>query len=320
MNAPKPWTGVLLALAAAGLFGLNGTVSKLALGGGLTSLRLVEIRSAGAAVCLIALVLLTRPGSLRVSRRELGFLVVAGVIGIGMVQWLYFVAIARLPVGVALLLEYLAPVLVTLWVRFVVGEEVRSRMWVALALCVLGLAVVAQVWDGLVLDGVGVLAGLAAAAALAAYYLTGEKGLGSRDPLSLAAYTFSAAAVFWALLLPWWTYPWSTLGDGVDLPGPLDGVTAPLWLLVMWVVLLGTVAPYVLVLLALRQLGPARTGLVGMAEPVLAGLVAWVVLSEELSTVQLMGGAVVLAGIVLAETSRRRGTGSPGQLPEGIAP
>lgn len=320
MTPSRPWTGVLLALGAAGLFAVNGTVSKLALGAGLTSLRLVQIRSAGAALCLLTVVLLTRPRSLRVSRRELGFLVAAGVVGIGMVQWLYFVSISRLPVGVALLLEYLAPVLVALWVRFVGGEEVRSRMWVALALSVLGLAVVAQVWDGLVLDGLGVLAGLAAAAALAAYYLTGERGLGNRDTLSLAAFTFTAAALFWSLLQPWWSYPWSTLDEVVDLPGPLDGTTAPLWLLVGWVVLLGTVLPYALVLLALGRLGSARTGLVGMAEPVLAGLVAWVVLSEELSAVQLVGGAVVLAGIVLAETARHRGTGSPGQLPEGLAP
>lgn len=78
--------------------------------------------------------------------------------------------------------------------------------------------------------------------------------------------------------------------------------------------------PYVLILGALRQLGSARTGLLGMAEPVLAGLVAWVVLSEALSWVQLLGGAVVLVGILLAETARTRETGAAGQLPEGVVP
>jgi hypothetical protein len=77
----------------------------------------------------VALCLVLRPRSLRVGRRELGFLVLAGIVGIGLVQWFYFVAIARLPVGIALLLEYLAPVLVALWVRFVRGEQVRSRVW-----------------------------------------------------------------------------------------------------------------------------------------------------------------------------------------------
>lgn len=316
----RPLLGVALATVAALLFAVNGTVSKLALSSGLSSLRLVEVRSAGAAVCLVALCLVLRPRSLRVGRREVGFLVVAGIVGIGLVQWFYFVAIARLPVGIALLLEYLAPVLVVLWVRFVRGEQVRSRVWAALALCVAGLAVVAQVWRGLTLDGLGVLAGLAAALSLAVYYLTGERGLADRDALSLAAWTFTSAALFWSLLQPWWTYPWAMLGTTVDLPGPLAGTSAPLWLLVVYVVVGGTVVPYVCILGALGQLGSARTGLLGMAEPVLAGLVAWVVLAEALTPVQLVGGAVVLVGIVLAETARTRQTGAQGQLPEGVVP
>jgi drug/metabolite transporter (DMT)-like permease len=271
----------------------------------------VELRSLGAALCLMAAVAVLRPQALRVAPRELAFLAVAGVVGIGLVQWLYFVAIGRLPVGIALLLEYLAPVLVVVWVRFVRGEQVRRRLWAALALSVSGLVVVGEVWQGLRLDGLGVLAGLGAAVSLAAYYLTSERGLGRRDPLSLAAWTFTAAAVFWSVLQPWWTFPWGDLTRAVALPGPLPDADVPAWLLVAWVVVLGTVVPYGLILLALRSLGSARTGLLGMAEPVLAALVAYVVLAEALSPVQLVGGAVVLTGIVLAETARK-----PAPVPE----
>jgi drug/metabolite transporter (DMT)-like permease len=297
--------GVAYASGAALLFAVNGSVSKTVLESGLSSLRLVELRSAGAALCLLLAVLLTRPRTLRATPREAGFLVVAGIVGIGLVQWLYFVAIGRLPVGIALLLEYLAPVLVVVWVRFVRREDVRARIWGALVLSVLGLVVVAEAWRGLRLDGLGVLAGLGAAMSLAAYYLTSERGLGRRDPLSLAAWTFAAAAVFWSVLQPWWTFPWGDLARGVPLPGPLPEVTVPAGLLVVWVVVLGTVVPYGLILLALRSLGSARTGLLGMAEPVLAALVAYLVLGEALSPVQLLGGAVVLVGIVLAETARQ---------------
>lgn len=330
MTPPRsPVRGLLIALLAAALFGVNGTVSKLALEGGMSSLRLVEIRSVGSALLLVAIVAVTRPRSLKVSRSELGFLVMAGIVGIALVQWFYFVSIARLPVGIALLVEYLAPVMVVLWVRFVRRESVRSRMWAALALAVAGLAVVAQVWNGLTLDGIGLLAALAAAASLAAYYLTGERGLASRDELSLAAYIFVAAGLFWSVLQPWWTFPFDVLGQPVSLPGPLEGTSAPMWVLVGWITVLGTVVPYVLVLAALRSLGPARTGLVGMTEPVLAALVAWVVLAETLTWVQLLGGAVVLAGIAAAETSRagpELGEGAEpsahtaGMLPEGMAP
>jgi drug/metabolite transporter (DMT)-like permease len=301
----RPAFGVAAAAAAALLFGVNGTVSKLALEAGLTSTRLVELRSVGAALCLLATVLLTRPRALAVDGKELAFLVVAGIVGIGLVQWLYFVAIARLPVGIALLLEYLAPVLVALWVRFVRREPVRRRIWGALALCLVGLAVVAEVWSGLTLDGMGVLAGLGAAGALAAYYLTGEHSLTTRDPLSLATWTFTAAAIFWSVLQPPWSMEWAALGEAVALPGPFGGSEVALWSLVAWIIVLGTVVPYGFVLLAIRHLGSTRTGLLGMAEPVTSGLVAWVVLSEALSTVQVLGGAVVIAGIAAAETARR---------------
>ncbi len=167
-----PLHGVLAALGASLLFAVNGTVSKTVLESGLSSLRLVELRSLGAAVCLLTAVAVLRPRALRVAPRELAFLVGAGVVGIGLVQWLYFVAIGRLPVGIALLLEYLAPVLVVVWVRFVRREQVRRRLWAALALSVSGLVVVGQVWQGLRLDGLGILAGLGAAVSLAAYYLS----------------------------------------------------------------------------------------------------------------------------------------------------
>ena len=310
-----PWRGVAYAGTAALLFGINGSVSKTVLQSGLSALRLVEMRSLGAAVCLLVFVGLTRPASLRVTRRELGFLLVAGIVGIALLQYFYFVAIGRLPVGIALLLEYTAPVLVVVYVRVVRREQVRTRMWAALALSVGGLVVVAEVWQGLRLDGLGVLAGLAAAASMAAYYLTGERGLVTRDPLSLGAWTFTAAALFWSVLQPWWSYPWERLTAAVPLPGPLpDAEVAAGWL-VIWVVVLGTVVPYALVLAAIGHLGPARAGLIGMAEPVLAALVAWVVLGEALSPVQLAGGAIVLTGIVLAETARKPRGAPP--VPEG---
>jgi drug/metabolite transporter (DMT)-like permease len=315
VSGGAPWRGVVFATLAAFLFALNGSVSKTVLASGLSSQRLVELRSAGAALCFLLAVLVTRPGSLKARPPELAFLLTAGVIGIGLVQFFYFVAIGRLPVGIALLLEYLAPVLVVVWVRFVRGERVRSRIWAALALSVVGLVVVAEAWRGLSLDGLGVLAGLGAAAALAAYYLTSERGLGRRDPLSLAAWTFAAAAVFWSVVQPWWTFPWPDVLRAVPLPGPLPDADVPAYLLVAWVVVLGTVVPYGLILLALRSLGSARTGLLGMAEPVLAAGVAFVVLGEALSAVQLLGGAVVLTGIVLAETAR---TPRATPVPEGV--
>jgi drug/metabolite transporter (DMT)-like permease len=293
------------ALAAAGLFAVNGTVSKLVLEHGVSSLRLVEIRCVLAAAAFAALAAARRPGSLAIDRRELGVLAVYGVTGIAMVQWLYLVAIRRMPVSISLLVEFTAPLIVALWVRFARREHVRSRIWLALALSLAGLVLVAEVWRGLVLDAVGLLAAGLAALALALYYLLGEHSLGRRDPVSLGAWTFGVAGVFWSLLLPWWSFPYGVLATSV----PFHGVSLPMWLLVAWVVLLGTVAPFTLMFVAIARIGPTRAGLLGTAEPALAGVVAWVAIGEVLSPVQLAGGAVVLAGILLAVTARERPAG-----------
>lgn len=300
--------GVGLVLAAAGLFAVNGSVSKLVMGSGLDSLHLVEIRCLAAAVIFTLLAAARRPASLAITRRELGFITVYGVVGVAMVQWLYFAAISRMPVSISLLIEFTAPLLVALWTRFVRRRPVRPRIWGALALVICGLTLVAQVWAGLTLDGLGLLLSVLAAGSLAAYYVLGEAGLSRRDPFSLSAWSFGAAAAFWAVLLPWWDYPFDRLATPVDVAG---AVTLPAGALVVWVVVLGTVVPFGLVLAALPRIGATRTGLVGTAEPPLAGLVAWLVLGERLSAVQIAGAVVVLAGIVLAETARTAAVPQP---------
>ncbi len=313
---------MVFAVGASVLFSVNATVSKIVLQNGLDALQLVSLRSLGAAVLLMGYTALTRPQALRVTPRELAFLAVYGVLGIAMVQWLYFVAIARMPVGIALLLEYTAPLMVALWVRFARGEQVRSRVWAALALCLAGLALVAQVWQGLTLDGIGVLAAIGAAAALATYYLMGEHGLDQRDPVSLMGWIFTFSAILWAVVDPWWQFPFARLARPVRLPGSLAGHTVSLGLLAAFVVLLGTIAAFGLVLLAVGRVGAARVGILGMLEPIGSGLVAWWVLEEQLGPLQLVGAAVVLAGIALAETARRRPAGATDAvpLPEGVVP
>ena len=325
-------SGVLLAVAAAVLFAVNGIISKVALQHGISSLELVSARSAGTAVILLGITVLRDPATLRVSRRELGFMALYGLTGIAMVQWLYFVAIQRMPVGIALLFEYTAPLMVALWVRFVQKQPVKSRLWLGLACALGGLALVAQFWKGMTLDPVGLISALGAGAALASYYLMGEHGQRERDPISLMGFSFGFSAMLWAIVSPWPAFPFTRLPRAVDLPGILPG-SVPLWLLVLWIIVLGTVAPFLLVLFAVARLGPARVGLIGMLEPVGAGIIAWILLGESLRAIQIVGTVIVLVGIVLAETARQAGEHLPDQdetstrdiertspLPKGMAP
>ena len=301
----RPGLGYALALGAAALFAVNGTVSKVILTGGeLTTLRLTQLRATGAFLLLLVFFLAVAPARLRVRRGEVGLLLVYGVVGFALVQWLYFVAIERLPVGIALLLQFTAPVLVALWARLVWHEPVRPRVWIALSFALGGLVLVAEVWEDVRLGAVGVGAALLAAAGLAAYFLVGEHAIGRRDALSLACLALGAATGLWAVMQPWWAFPFSALGEVVSLQGALDSTTAPVWLLCLWMISFGTVAPFALSLGALRHLPATRVSIVAMTEVVLASLVAWMWLEETLSPVQLLGGGVVLLGVILAQTSR----------------
>jgi drug/metabolite transporter (DMT)-like permease len=255
-------------------------------------------------VGLAVFLALTAPRLLRVTRDEVGLLVFYGVAGFALVQWLYFVAIERLPIGIGLLLEFTAPVLVALWARVVWHEQVRRRVWAALGLALGGLALVAEVWEDVRLDAVGVAAGLLASGSLATYFLAGEHARARRDALSLTCLSLGVAAGFWAVLQPWWGFPFEALGERVSLEGALDATTAPVWLLAVWMIVLGTIIPFVLSLGSLHHLPATRVSIVAMVEVVLASIVAWLWLGEALSTAQLAGGGVVLAGVVLAQTAR----------------
>jgi drug/metabolite transporter (DMT)-like permease len=294
-----------MVLGAATLWATNGTVAKVILqSGDLSSLRLAEVRSTGAFVGLALVLAVVRPAGLRPSRRELPFLVAFGVLGLALVQWTYFAAIDRLDIGIALLIQYTAPLLIALWARIVMGEHVRARIWIALALALFGLGLVVDVWRGLSLDGLGVLFAFGAALSFAFYILMAERGVGRRDPASLVCLGLAFSSVFWAFVQPWWSFPTGIVDDDVSLLGNVSEYNLPVWLLMLWVIVFGTMVPFGLLVGGLRHLSATRVGLAAMFEPVAATVVAYLWLDEALSGLQAAGGAIVLAAILLAQTAR----------------
>ena len=194
----RPRLGYAMALAAATLWAINGVVSKVIIeSGDIPAERLTEVRTTGAFLLLVTALGIARPESLRLRRAELPMLLTFGVLGLAFVQWFYFVAISRLDIGVALLIQYIAPVLVALWARFAYHEPVRRRIWAALGLSILGIALLVELWQGLTLDGLGVAASLGSAVTFAVYILSAERAIARRDPVSLVCYGFLLASLFW---------------------------------------------------------------------------------------------------------------------------
>lgn len=306
-SAQRPLLGHALVLGAATLLGVNAVVAKVLIeSAGLTPMRLSELRSSGSAAVLLVGLALLRRGDLRLSRGEWRQAALFGVVGIAGGQVLFLTAIRRLDVGVALVIIYLAPVLVAAWSRFFQHEPVRRRLWVALAISLLGLSLVVDFWSGFSLSGVGIAAALGCAVAYAVYIVSADLGVNrGRTPASFLLWGFVFATIFWSIVQPWWSFPAGLVDGATPLLGRLGRVSLPVWLLLAYAVVPGGVLPFVLFLTGFRHLSATRVAIVAMFEPVAASLVAFAWLGESLSGAQMAGGAIVLTAVALAQTAHQ---------------
>ena len=170
--------GYALVVAAVTLWSLNASVARTLLDDGVDALRLSELRAAGAFLILLVVVGATRPELLRVDRGEIPFLAFLGIAGFGLVYATYFIAIERLQIGVALTLEYLAPLLLLLYLWLVRGRRLSAALWGAMALALVGCFFVVRAYDPGTLDALGVTAALLAAVSFA-IYMGGSERAGS---------------------------------------------------------------------------------------------------------------------------------------------
>jgi drug/metabolite transporter (DMT)-like permease len=285
-------------------FAISSIPAKIAMEAGLSAWRLTQIRTTGAFLILFLYVYTKNKKSLRIKRKELPILIVFGLFGFAAVNLLYFLAIQRLNVGIALIIEFTAPIWVVLWLRFIQKKIVSKLMWWGLVIGLTGLVLIAQVWRGLTLDGLGVLFAVSCAFALAIYFLVGEKLVGVKSSEATMAWGLGVSSAFFAIIQPWWTFPFEQLQSVIQLTGRFSQISLPTYYLVFWVIVFGTAVPYFLVLTGLRGLSAATTSAIGMSEPVFGGIFAWIFLYEKLNFIQSLGAIVVLVGIYLANRAR----------------
>lgn len=295
--------GYVYSLIAALLFGANGSVTKVIVDAGLTPAQLTFFRVLTSAVLAGLILLLTDRRAFRVSPRQLLDFAVLGVVGVALLQFTYAVALSLLPVGITLLIEYTAVLMVAVIAFFFLHEQVKARLWVAIGFVLAGLAVVAQIGAS-VLNPVGVLIALCAAITLTVYFLGGERAVRKAPPLAVAFWTMLFATVFWAVFSGWWQLDPEVLTTEVSLTGNLEGVVVSLWVPLAWNVVLGSFVAFLLSLIALGRLKATTAGIVASSEVIFAFVVAWLWLGEELDGAQIVGAALVLGGIILAQTAR----------------
>ncbi|WP_030743614.1 DMT family transporter [Streptomyces sp. NRRL S-31] len=313
-DSPGKGAGLGLALGSALAFGGSGVAAKPLIEAGLDPLHVVWLRVAGAALVMLPLAVRHRD----LPRRHPALLAGFGLLAVAGVQACYFAALSRIPVGVALLIEYLAPALVLGWVRFVQRRPVTRAAALGVVLAAGGLACVVEVWSGLGFDALGLVFALGAACCQVGYFVLsdqgGDAGAAAPDPLGVIAYGLLVGAAVLTVVARPWSMDWPVLAGSADL----NGTAVPAVALLAWIVLVATVIAYITGVLSVRRLSPQVAGVVACLEAVIATVLAWVLLGEHLSAPQVAGGAVVLVGAFIAQSSTPA-KGSPEPVASGGA-
>ncbi|OGO69441.1 MAG: hypothetical protein A3H36_01350 [Chloroflexi bacterium RIFCSPLOWO2_02_FULL_71_16] len=234
-----------------------------------------------------------RRSDLRVDRRDLPLISFFGVFALAGVQWAYYESIQRLPLGVALVIQYTGPLVMLAYARWR-GLRVGGRLWLAGALTLAGSFLVVGAYDAdlLSLNLAGIPYAVLSMVIFVVYFLLAERILARYAVWTLLVYGFGSALVAWTIVRPIWLLPWTVVAEPVN--------TA----LLAGVIVFGTTLPFALIFLSVSLIPAARTGLTSTAEPVVAVVAAWLLLSEMLAVPQLIGGAVVLVGIAVAQSLR----------------
>ncbi len=206
---------------------------------------------------------------------------------------LFFITLDRLGAGPTMTMQFVAVLVVMVWTRSVRGVAVPPVAWIAGLVTMLGISLVVEAWVWERVDPVGIACGALSAVFLAGYLLMADH-LGEELPaLTISAYAMGIAAVL--------VFPVSGLG-------PMDLPVARWWsLLALGVV--GTAVPVVMEVAAVRDAGPGPVGMIILTQPVVGGLVAWLLLGQTMSLVQVLGIGVSLAGVVLVQHKVTRALG-----------
>ncbi|PJK22217.1 EamA family transporter [Mycolicibacterium goodii] len=296
--------GLLFAVSSALAFGSSGPFAKALIEAGWSPTAAVTARLVGGALLMAVFAGFARPGWVREAIQHRRTVIAYGLIPIAGAQFFYYNAVAHLSVGVALLLEYTAPILVVAWVWAVTRRRPSAGTFGGVALAVVGIMLVLDVFRGAHINLVGVGFGLAAALCAACYFMMSNK-VGGDDgdlhPYSLAAGGLIVGAATVAAIGASGIMPMTFATNPVKIAGFSLSWVVP----VIALGLIPTALAYTLGIIGIARLKPRFASLVGLSEVMFAVLIAWVMVGEAVTPIQAAGGAVVLLGLALARQGDR---------------
>jgi drug/metabolite transporter (DMT)-like permease len=284
------------------LFATTGIASKISFDAGVAPSVLAAWRSYGAALLLLPAVLLAVRS---IRRGDILPLALFGVIGVTIAQGLYFEAIDRIDIAIAIVIVYTGPIPIAIFERLRLDERLPLRAYSAMVAAVVGVvfAVLAGSGAGGGISAAGLLFAVGTLCAYVGQILLAARQPRRVPPLARVGVAMLASSVAWAVLVPPWSSPIEGLGDAVPLGGDLPW-SIPLWVAVGWVILVGTVGAYVLLVAGSPRIGAGAASMVSMTEPIAAPILAWGVLGQSLTALQVGGLALTIACVAIVERAR----------------
>lgn len=292
-SPPGAGRGYLFVILAALFWGVSGSAAKLLFHSGVSPFQLVQIRLTIAAAALFLFLCVRNRSLLKIARSDIGYFALFGVVGMAGVQFTYLYAISKIHVAAAILLQYLAPGFIAL--HAVIFFRDRLGFWTvtALAGALAGcyLVVGAYNLDLLSMNLAGIASGVLSAVTFAWYSIHGEYGMRRYSPWTVLFYALVFAAVVWNILHP-------------PLEGLLHAYRPMQWLWMVYIGVLGTLVPFGLYLEGVNYIRATRASITATLEPITAGVLSYLFLKEAMAPLQLLGGALVIASIIVLQLRR----------------
>lgn len=285
--------GYLFVALAAVLFAISGTASKFLFHSGITPYQLIQLRSTLACAFLLIWLFLRHSALLKISATDLPYFLALGVFGIGAAQFLYLFAISKINVAVAILLHYTGPVFVALYVGLVQRQKIGMRSILAILGTLVGCFFVVGAYNLqlVALNRIGIISGMLAAVAFAIYSVLSEYGMRKYTPWTVLVYGLLFAALMWNVLHP-------------PLEAMLHRYSAVQWGLIFFIGICGTVVPFGLYFEGIKRIRPTAASITATLEPISAGVIASIFLGEMMLPLQIIGGLIVIASIILLQPGK----------------
>lgn len=293
-------TGYLFVILAALFWAASGTMAKYLFHNGITPFQLVQLRLTIAAVTLLAWLGWRAPEKLRINRADIRYFLLLGTFGLAAVQFTYLFAISKIHVAAAILLQYMAPILLAIYSVLFLKERLHRVTVIAVVAATTGCFLVVGIYrvEVLSLQLSGVISGLLSALTFAGWSVYGEYGMRRYDPWTVLFYASAVAAVAWNLLHP-------------PLEAFFHQYPPHIWAVVAAVGVLGTLLPFGFYLEGISRVRATRASITATLEPISAALFSFVLLGETLDKLQISGACLVISAIVLLQLKQEADQRAP---------